>query len=114
MKVTYETERVSLSYLFLTRDEMENKSNQLNKPLREMRDHMSSLEKLLRDELEKQKGELADCIKEQLDVKMKRTKSAISQMEREHISKVNSYKNIVEEMRRQDITLYYKKRIHSI
>jgi len=114
MKFTYETERVSTSYLFLTRDEMENKSNHLNKPLREIRDHMSSLERLLGDELERQKGELADHIKEELDVKMKRTKSAISQMEREHISKVNSYKNIVEEMRRQDITLYYQKRVPTL
>lgn len=114
MKFTYETERVSTSYLFLTRDEMENKSNLLNKPLREISDHMISLEKLLRDELEKQQGELVESIKEELDVKMKRTKLAISQMEREHISKVNSYKNIIEEMRRQDVTLYYKKRISSL
>jgi dsDNA-binding SOS-regulon protein len=114
MKFTYETERVSTSYLFLTHDEMENKSAQLNKPLREIRDQMLSLEELLRDELEKQQGELVDRIKEELDVKMKRTKSAISEMEREHISKVNSYKNIIEEMRRQDVTLYYKKKISSI
>lgn len=106
MNFTDETERVSTSYLFLTHDEVENKSNQLNKPLGEIRGHMLSLEKLLRDELEKQQGELAYRIKEELDVKMKRTKSAISQMERKHISKVNSYKNIVDEMRRQDITFY--------
>lgn len=113
MKITYETERISTTYLFLTHDEMESKPAQLNKSLQEIRKHMQSLEKLLKDELEKQKGELADSIKEQLDVKMKRTKSAFSQMEREHISKVNIYKNIVDEMRKQDVTLYYQKRIPS-
>lgn len=113
MKFTYETEKVSTTYLFLRHDEMESKPAQLNKSLQEIRTQMQSLEKLLKDELENQKGELADSIKEELDVKMKQTKSVISQMEREHISKINIYKNIVDEMRRQDVTLYYQKRIPS-
>ena len=109
-----EMERVETTYRFLTSDEMEHKASALNSPLDDVLNHVSSLEKMLKDELAKQSGAITKKIEEEWNSKVKNTQAAISHMKEENTSHVHSYRNIAEELRTQNVTLYYKKIIPSL
>ncbi len=111
---TSETEKVHTTYRFLSEDEMKGKSSSLNNPLDDVLDEINRLGNLLKNELDKQSGDISKKIEDEWNNKAKKAQTAIYHMKEENSSHVQRYRNITEELRTQDITLYYKRIIPSL
>ena len=107
------TEKVHTTYRFLSEDEMIGKSSTLNKPLEDVLEDINRLGNLLKEELDNQNGAISKKIEEEWNNKAKKIQTSISHMKEENISHVQTYRNIAEELRTQEITLYYKRMIPS-
>ncbi|MCE4048978.1 hypothetical protein [Bacillus sp. Au-Bac7] len=108
-----ETEKVHTIYRFLSEDEMKGKSSSLNNPLDDVLDDINRLDNLLKDELGNQSGAISKKIEEEWNNKAKKAQTSISHIKEENQSHVQTYRNIAEELRTQEITLYYKRMIPS-
>ncbi|MDU0155258.1 hypothetical protein [Bacillus cabrialesii] len=105
-----ETEIVSTTYMFLTHDEMKGKAGSLNKPINDFLSLTKKFESSLKEEIKGQKGLIVKKIKKELESKSEKQKAALQTIKEEHTAKVDRYKMIIEDLRRQDVTLTYRKK----
>ncbi|MEC1913213.1 hypothetical protein [Bacillus spizizenii] len=105
-----ETEIVSNTYMFLPQDEMKRKADSLNKPINDILGLTKEFESSLKEEIKGQKGLIVKKIKEELESKSEKRKAALQMIKEEHTAKVDRYKMMIEDLRKQDVTLTYKKK----
>ncbi|MEC1288824.1 hypothetical protein [Bacillus mojavensis] len=105
-----ETEVVSTTYMFLTHDEMKGKAGSLNKPINDILSLTKKFESALKEEIKGQKGMIVKKIKEELESKSEKQKTALQMIKEEHTAKVDRFKMIIEDLRQQDVTLTYRKK----
>ncbi|MED1121669.1 hypothetical protein P4T68_03195 [Bacillus atrophaeus] len=110
MSIFSETEVISTTYHFLTSDPMKDKASLINEPINDILHLTKQFESSLKDEIKGQKGLIIDKIKEEIDSKSEKRQSALKTIKEENINKVSLYKSIIEDLRVQDVTLYYKKK----
>ncbi|PRS02075.1 hypothetical protein C6W24_07555 [Bacillus atrophaeus] len=89
---------------------MKNKASRINEPINDILHLTKQFESSLKDEIKGQKGLIIDKIKEEIDSKSEKRQSALTTIKEENINKVSLYKSFIEELRVQDVTLYYKKK----
>lgn len=89
---------------------MKDKASRINEPINDILHLTKQFESPLKDEIKGQKGLIIDKIKEEIDSKSEKRQSALTTIKEENIIKVSLYKSIIEDLRVQDVTLYYKKR----
>ncbi|AKL86470.1 YvzA [Bacillus atrophaeus UCMB-5137] len=89
---------------------MKDKASRINEPINDILHLTKQFESSLKNEIKGQKGLIIDKIKEEIDSKSEKRQSEIKTIKEENINKVSLYKSIIEDLRVQDVTLYYKKR----
>ncbi|MCI3195702.1 hypothetical protein GXP75_08525 [Bacillus sp. HU-1818] len=89
---------------------MKDKASRINEAINDILHLTKQFESSLKDEIKGQKGLIIDKIKEEIDSKSEKRQSALKTIKEENINKVSLYKSIIEELRVQDVTLYYKKK----
>ncbi|MCY8920640.1 hypothetical protein [Bacillus atrophaeus] len=89
---------------------MKDKASRINEPINDILHLTKQFESSLKDEIKGQQGLIIDKIKEEIDSKSEKRQSALKTIKGENINKVSLYKSIIEDLRVQDATLYYKKK----
>ncbi|MCY8825568.1 hypothetical protein [Bacillus atrophaeus] len=89
---------------------MKDKASRINEPINDILHLTKQFESSLKDEIKGQQGLIIDKIKEEIDSKSEKRQSALTTIKEENINKVSLYKSIIEDLRVQDVTLYYKKK----
>ncbi|MCY7911679.1 hypothetical protein [Bacillus haynesii] len=104
-----ETETVSATYMFLSSISAKAKAARLNAPLKSVLKELKEFDKVLKSEIEGQKGMMITKIKEELDHKSENRKTVIARMKSDNEQFANSYHDIIDTLRKQNVTLHYKK-----
>ena len=104
-----ETETVSATYMFLSSISAKDKAARLNAPLKSVLKELNEFDKVLKSEIEGQKGMIITKIKKELDHKSENRKTVITRMKSDNEQFANSYHDMIETLRKQNVTLYYKK-----
>ncbi|NPC94508.1 hypothetical protein HOO54_20330 [Bacillus sp. WMMC1349] len=105
------TETVSLKYKFLSSVSTEDKVKKLNQPLHHVKNKMTAYDQKLNDETDKQEGAIIKKIKEEVGKKSQSCKKKIHRIKEDHQKLAGTYHDIIETLREQKITVYYKKKV---
>ncbi|MDA7025340.1 hypothetical protein PJ311_01795 [Bacillus sp. CLL-7-23] len=105
------TETVSIKHKFLSSVSTADKVKKLNQPLHHINNTMTDYNQKLNDETDKQEGAIIKKIKEEVSKKSQNCKKKINRMKEDHQKLAGHYHTIIETLREQNMTVYYKKKV---
>ncbi|APH05007.1 hypothetical protein [Bacillus weihaiensis] len=98
----------TLKHNFADSKELSYKATELKKSLDEIRDLGTDFATFMKKEMENENGELVNAINQEIIDQHRNHNLILDHCEDTITSLTNNYTNYVNDMRKQDVTLYYK------